>query len=193
LWSDGSDPRRRGFTPLRMENDMTDFRTLAIATSVAEAVRSTLISPRYGHPAHLEVAGGYGPCRHCLRAFRIGEEKRILFTHDPFEGLETLPLPGPVFVHAEACERYPEDGGFPEELRTHSLTFNAYARGRRLVAQEYVADGAVDAAASRLLARPEVDYVHVRDTEAGCYDLRIERSDAGRPQGDSEEWQHSST
>jgi hypothetical protein len=27
----------------------------------------------------------------------------------------------------------------------------------------------------RLLARPDVDYIHVRDTEAGCFDCRIER------------------
>jgi hypothetical protein len=28
----------------------------------------------------------------------------------------------------------------------------------------------------RLLDRADVDYVHVRDTSAGCYDLRIERA-----------------
>lgn len=157
---------------------MTSFRVVAIDTSIAESVRSTLRSPGYGHPAHTEIATGYGPCRHCLRTFRVGAEPRILFTYDPFEGVEALPLPGPVFVHAEACERYPEDGGFPGDLRPHALTLNAYARGRKLRAQEYVADGAVDAALERLLARPEIDYVHVRDTAAGCYDLHVERASA---------------
>jgi Protein of unknown function (DUF1203) len=50
------------------------------------------------------------------------------------------------------------------------------ARGT-LRAQEYVADGAADAALERLLDRPEIDYVHVRDTAAGCYDLRVERAE----------------
>ena len=27
-----------------------------------------------------------------------------------------------------------------------------------------------------LLARDDVDYLHVRDTQAGCYDLRVERA-----------------
>ena len=157
---------------------MTSFRVIAIETAIAESVRSTLRSPSYGHPAHTEIATGYGPCRHCLRTFRVGEEPRILFTYDPFAGVEELPLPGPVFVHAEACERYPEDGGFPGDLRSHALTLNAYTRGRRLRAQEYVADGEVDAALERLLARPEIDYVHVRDTAAGCYDMRVERASA---------------
>jgi len=159
---------------------MTSFRVVEIPTSIAESVRSSLRSPRYGHPAHTEIATGYGPCRHCLRTFRVGAEARILFTYDPFEGMEALPLPGPVFIHAEACERYPEDGGFPGDLRSHALTLNGYARGRRLRAQEYVADGEVEAALERLLARPEIDYIHVRDTAAGCYDLCVERALAAR-------------
>lgn len=142
-----------------------------------------MASPRYGHPAHSEIAEGYGPCRHCLRTFRVGEERRILFTYDAFDNLEPLPLPGPVFVHAEACERFAEDGGFPQGLRAHPLTFNGYARGRRLMVQEYVADGEVEPVIQRLLARPDVDYIHVRDTEAGCYDLRIERVPAWAEEG----------
>ena len=35
---------------------------------------------------------------------------------------------------------------------------------------------AIPEAVSRLLSRPDVDYLHVRDTEAGCYDFRIERA-----------------
>lgn len=153
----------------------TTFRYVALPTDVAEAVRTTLRSPRYGHPAHIEVASGYGPCRHCLRTFSVGRERRILFTLDPFDGLEPLPLPGPVFIHAESCSRYPEGGGFPDELRAHPLTLNAYASGRRLVDQVYVADGAVELVLERLFAGDNVAYVHIRDTEAGCYDLRVER------------------
>jgi hypothetical protein len=154
---------------------MMTYRVVAIPTSTAEKVRSTRTSPGYGHPAHGEVAQGYGPCRHCLRTFRVGEERRVLFTLDPFYGLESLPLPGPVFIHEEPCERYPEDGGFPSDLTAHPLTLNAYGRGRRLRVQEYVTDGDVETPLAALLARPDVDYVHVRDTSAGCYDLRIER------------------
>jgi hypothetical protein len=106
----------------------------------------------------------------------MGKEKRTLFTYDAFEGVESLPLPGPVFIHAEACERYPEDGGYPPELRKYPTTFNAYAKGRRVVAQEYVADGNVSEAIERLFGRGDVDYIHARNTEAGCYGFRIERA-----------------
>ncbi|MGE5206551.1 MAG: DUF1203 domain-containing protein [Chlamydiota bacterium] len=153
---------------------MSSFRVIAIPSRAAEEVREKLQSPKYGHPAHIEVASGYGPCRHCLRTFRVGQEKRILFTWDAFDGVEDLPLPGPVFIHADACERYPEDSGFPPDMRSHRLTLNGYGERRRLLAQDYVKNGDVDEALERVLALPGVHYVHVRDTEAGCYDFRIE-------------------
>jgi hypothetical protein len=154
---------------------MRPYRVVAISDAVVAAVRLTGRSPRYGHPAHAEVATGYGPCRQCLRDFVVGKERRILFTHDAFAETEPLPLPGPVFIHEAACERYPEDGGFPRDLLSHALTLEAYARGRRLRAQEHVSGEEVERAVERLLARADVDYLHVRDTAAGCYDCRIER------------------
>ena len=155
---------------------MQSYCVVAVGDRVANAVRKTRLSPGYGHPAHAEVATGYGPCRQCLRAFTIGADRRILFTYDAFSGKEELPLPGPVFIHERDCERYPEDGGFPVDMLTHRLTLNAYALGRRLVSQRYVSNGVVEPELQRLLQDAEVDYVHVRDTDAGCYDFCIERT-----------------
>jgi Protein of unknown function (DUF1203) len=155
---------------------MQPFRVVAMLDGIADSVRADMVAPVYGHPAHVEVARGYGPCRLCLRTFTVGVDRRILFTYDSFQDKEALPLPGPVFIHEVPCERYPEDGGFPEDMRAHALTLNAYGRGRRLIAQEYVTDGRVEAAIEHLFARAEVDYIHVRDTSAGCFDFSIERA-----------------
>lgn len=154
---------------------MNSIRVIAIPTETAEKVRATLKSPGYGHPAHVEVATGYGPCRHCLRDFRIGDEKRILFTYDAFYGVEQRPMPGPVFIHAEACSRYEEEAGFPEDLRAHRLTVIAYGAGRRVLDERCVENGHVEEVVERLLAHENVHYLHVRDTDAGCYDCRIEK------------------
>jgi hypothetical protein len=94
----------------------------------------------------------------------------------PFYSLEDFPLPGPVFIHEEECERYPEHAGFPADLLSHALTLEAYARGRVLRAEERVAGEGVEGAIGRLLDRDDVDYLHVRDTAAGCYDFPIERA-----------------
>lgn len=152
------------------------YRVIALDPETARKVRDSRRSPGYGHPVHSEIATGYGPCRLCLRDFEVGVERRLLFTCDPFFRLEPYPLPGPVFIHEAECERYPEDGGFPTDLLAHRLTLAAYARGPVLRAEERVEGPAIPETVSWLLSRPDVDYLHVRDTEAGCYDFRIERA-----------------
>jgi hypothetical protein len=159
---------------------MAGFCVLPIGPAFAEAVRNTLKSPQYGHPAHVELAAGYGPCRACLRQFRAGEEDRILFTYNPFEGLDSYPSPGhypspgPVFVHAKSCANYTERNQFPEELRPLPLTLEAYGDDRWLIARERPAEQEIETAVERLLGTSAVRYIHVRNTEAGCFIARIE-------------------
>jgi len=155
---------------------MLPIRIVAIPTDVAKAVRATLRAPVYGFPAHAEVATDAAPCRHCLRAFIAGKDRRILFTYDRFAGVESLPQPGPIYVHAETCERYAEQNGFPEELRGSPRTVEAYGRGRRLLAQEHVSNGIFEPVIEKLFASPEVDYLQVNSTRAGCFTFRIERA-----------------
>jgi Protein of unknown function (DUF1203) len=155
---------------------MDDLRMIAIPIKVAELVRTTMKAPGYGHPAHREIASGYGPCRLCLKTFRVAEEERILFTYDPFHDVAGYPLPGPIFIHANACGRYEQQAGFPQDLRVHALTIVAYADERMVVGKEYIRDGEVEEVARQLLHDARTKYLHVRDTVAGCYDLRIERA-----------------
>lgn len=154
---------------------MNAFRVVAIPTAVAESVRATGKDPGYGHPAHTSIAAESAPCRHCLRLINPGESQ-ILFTYDAFDGLESLPLPGPVYIHAESCERYEQAATFPPELRNSPRTLNGYAAGRHLVAAEYVNHPTIDAAVAALFERSEVSYIHVRSTTAGCFTFRIDRA-----------------
>jgi len=158
-----------------MSTDAVAFRTVPIPAQLAEAARLERRSPQYGHPAHTELAAGYGPCRLCLDVFRVGEEERLLFTYDPFRGLDPYPAPGPIFVHAAGCTPYSAPAGFPEPLRGLPLVLEGYAPGRWLIARERVAGGDVEGAAARLFAHQAVEYVHVRNAEAGCYVARLER------------------
>ena len=157
---------------------MIPFRTVPIPAAIADVARRESRSPQYGHPAFVERAKGYGPCRSCLETFRVGEEDRLLFTYDPFAELSDYPSPGPVFVHATACEPFAERDGFPEALRALPLTLEAYAADRWPVTRERVTGGDVEGTVARLLALPAVAYLHVRNAEAGCYIARIERAGA---------------
>jgi hypothetical protein len=53
---------------------------------------------------------------------------------------------------------------------------NGYAGGQKLV-ERVLVSAAEDktAAVRRLLERPDIDYIEVRDQTAGCFDFLIER------------------
>jgi hypothetical protein len=155
---------------------MLPIRVVAIPTEVANQVRNTMKTPVYEFPAHAELGADAAPCRHCLRLIEAGKERRILFTYDRFSGVESLPQPGPVYIHEESCPRYAEEAGFPEELRSSPRTLEAYSRGRHLLDQLLVADEKFEPAIEKLFAHPDVDYVQVNSTTAGCFTFRMERA-----------------
>jgi hypothetical protein len=144
---------------------MVDYRVIALGQATADEVRTRLRAPGYGHPVHVEVARGTGPCRLCLRPFRKDEEERVLFTYNPFPEGADLPSPGPVFVHRAPCPRF-EAAGFPSELRSFPLTLEGYDERGLVLARVKANDP--DASARDILARPGVAYAHVRHSEAGC-------------------------
>lgn len=154
---------------------MNSFQIVAIPTEVAEAVRATGKAPGYGFPAHQETAAGRAPCRHCLRLIRVQEEELLLFTYDPFHELGEPPLPGPIYIHAQKCERMKESRSFPEEYRGCLLTLAAYGEERTLLKELRLIGGREQEEAEKLFEDPAVKYIHVRSTEAGCYLFRLER------------------
>jgi hypothetical protein len=153
---------------------MPVFRYLGIPDAVAAEARLTLRSPQYGHPAHRELARGYGPCRLCLRTFAVGKEDRLLFTYQPFLDPGSLPAPGPVFIHAEPCERY-DALELPPDFRSFPLVVEGYASGGRILAQERVGDETPEEVLSRVLGAEGIAFGHLRNGEAGCFVARVER------------------
>lgn len=149
------------------------IRITGIPEAVARKVRATMRAPEYGHPAHKALAQGYGPCRLCLRTFRIGADERILFTYDPSLETHGLPAPGPVFIHAEPCARY-DSSELPPDIRALPMVIEGYRTGGWLVAQEPVAAQAPESVIAAVLARAEVDYVRLRNAEAGCFIACVE-------------------
>jgi uncharacterized protein DUF1203 len=98
-----------------------------------------------------------------------------LFTYNPFADLDSYPCPGPIFVHEPPCFTFQGDGVFPEELSELPLTFEGYGQARWLVARERPTAGNLDEAIERLFANPGIEYIHIRNTEAGCFIARIEK------------------
>lgn len=157
---------------------MSELRMIAIATELADEVRSTMVSPGYGHPVTAKVATGLGPCRHCLQPFAVGEEVRLLFTLNPFDGVAPIPQPGPVFLHEAECERHAEDDAYPEGLLRLGALLDGYDSEQMIRRRELVAkDLTPEPSLREMLTDPLVRYVVVRDPNAGCYRMRVERSE----------------
>lgn len=155
------------------------FIVRGVPQEIADEVRRTQRSPGYGHPAHLEVAGGTGPCRCCLRPFVPGVDRRLLFTYRPSgtgpSGTgagDTLMAPGPVFIHADHCHAYAGEG-FPDALRVLPLAFEARASHSRVTALSIQAERSAEAQMQSLF-EAQAEWLHVRHAEAGCFIARVE-------------------
>jgi hypothetical protein len=155
--------------------DTPRFRIVPIDPAVADRARRELRSPQYGHPATVEIAKGYGPCRQCLRTFRTGEEERLLFTYNPVPTGGGLPQPGPVFIHKETCAAF-AGPGVPPELRGLPLFLEGFGHGTWAVRREPVDGPSMEADIAAMLRDPAIELVQLRNAEAGCFIARVERA-----------------
>lgn len=82
-------------------------------------------------------------------------------------------MPGPVFIHAGGCEEFSE-AGFPRELLDVPMIFEGYGEHSRLVKSEVVDVNKLDEQIAEVLGSPGVDFIHIRNAEAGCFIAKIE-------------------
>ena len=149
------------------------FRIVPICTEIAEAARR---EAEAGAPDHVFVTAdsprGY-PCRHCLRWAQSGE-RMILFPFAAIASGRPYSESGPIFVHAERCERYGKTNEFPSDFREGRVV-RAYNARHDLIAAEVANGEGPEAVIERFLQQPETAFVHVRSASHGCYTMEIER------------------
>ncbi|HWL94337.1 MAG TPA: DUF1203 domain-containing protein [Phycisphaerae bacterium] len=151
----------------------SSFRIIPIRTEIAETARR---EAKAGAPDHAFVTAdspeGF-PCRHCLRWTRPGE-RMILFPFAAIPPGRPYSESGPIFVHAEPCERYASTHEFPPEFRIGRV-LRAYNLQRDMIAAEVANGEGPEAVIERFLQKPETAFVHVRSASRGCYTLEVER------------------
>lgn len=157
------------------------FIVRGVPQEIADEVRRTHRSPGYGHPAHLEVATGTGPCRCCLRTFVPGVDRRLLFTYRPDGRGQSLTAPGPVFIHADHCEAY-TGHGFPDGLRALPLAFEARA-GVRVNGLSVNSEDSAETQIQRLFTGAGAEWLQLRHAEAGCFIACIDPGQPGAGRG----------
>jgi len=151
----------------------SSFRIVPVRTEIADAARR---EAEAGAPDHAFVTAdspnGY-PCRHCLRWAQPGE-RMILFPFAAIAAGRPYSESGPIFVHAEPCERYAATDEFPPDFR-NGRVLRAYNSQRDMIAAEVVNGEEPEAVIERFLQKPETAFVHVRSASHGCYTMEVER------------------
>ncbi len=156
---------------------MHTLRFIAMPTDEARAFQAGALDANGQVPERAVSDGGGVPCRHCQRNVEAGAAYLIL-AYRPFPSRQPYAEVGPIFLHAEACERYPETEQPPARLRNAPYLLRGYSPDNRIVygTGKVTAPDAIEATAEDILARDGVAYVHVRSSTNNCYQLRIERA-----------------
>ena len=150
------------------------FRIVPLPTEVAEETRNAAKSHAEDHAViTVDSATGY-PCRHCLRWAKPGEHV-ILFPYASIPPGHPYSETGPIFVHAEPCERYGAPEKYPADFR-NGRAFRAYDVDYNMIDAE-VADGAEpEEIIERLFQNPGARFVDARSVARGCFTFRILRA-----------------
>lgn len=158
---------------------MNKFKIVPLTAEYAKRIRETR-KDDFGHEVIEQVAKGRGPCRVSLKPFTVGEDKRLLLSHSPFEIDNAFNQPGPIFIHADEVEEYKDIYRFPPEIKADKenfpLSLIGYSQSQKMVFTKLVGDADVDELIPEIFeANPKVAYLHARNAEACCYICRIER------------------
>ncbi|AYM62000.1 DUF1203 domain-containing protein [Agrobacterium fabrum] len=153
---------------------MTDLVFTAMPTKEAEAFRAGA-PDAYSLMPEKAVSPGGMPCRHCLSQIDEGEAMLIL-AYRPFPSLQPYAETGPVFLHVQACKRYPQTAAVPPMLDSPNYIVRGYGADDRIVygTGAVTATGEIVSRARHLLERADVAYVHVRSARNNCYQCRID-------------------
>jgi hypothetical protein len=151
----------------------SSFRIVPIRTEIAEAARREAAAGASDHVCvTADSPNGY-PCRHCLHWARLGEHM-ILFPFAAIAPGRPYSESGPIFVHAEPCERYAATHEFPPAFRKGRV-LRAYNSQHAIIAAEVANGEGPEAVIERFLQQPETAFVHVRSASHGCYTMEVER------------------
>jgi len=160
---------------------MSNFKIIPLGKEFAERIRTSR-RDEFGNDVVEQIATGYGPCRVSLTPFKPGVDKRLLFNHSPFAKQNAYSQSGPVFIHSEGVEQYKDIHRFPPSIKADRVNFPlsliGYSRDQQMVFTTLVGDSDVDDLIGDVFdEHPEVEYLHVRNSEAACYICRVDRID----------------
>ena len=150
-----------------------NFRIVPLATEVAEGARRAAATDARDHVMLTADSPNSYPCRHCLRWANPGE-RVILFTYASVPPNRPYSETGPVFVHAEPCERYDGVHEYPPDFR-NGRVFRAYDADYNMIDAVVVNGSEPEVVIEKLFENPETKFLQARSVTRGCYTFGVER------------------
>jgi hypothetical protein len=158
---------------------MRNFKIIPLSAETADNIRKSK-KDAFGNNVLVQVANGAGPCRQSLQPFTPGKDKRILFSYSPFSTPGLFAETGPVFIFETAVASYQDIYRFPAAIKADKINFPlsliGYNGNDSMVYTQLVGGEDIEDLIEQVFDnRVDINYLHVRNSEACCFICKIER------------------
>ena len=150
------------------------FRIIPLPTEIAEAARRVVGAGAADHAFITVNAPESAPCRHCLRWAQPGE-RVILFPYAAIPSGQLYSETGPIFVHADECQRYSATNEYPADFR-NGRVFRAYDSKYNIIDAQIVNGSEPEVVIENLFQNPDTAFVDARSVTRGCFTFRVQRA-----------------
>jgi len=150
-----------------------NFRIVAVSTEIAEAARRAANAGAADHALITVDSPESSPCRHCLNWAQPGEQV-VLFPYAAIPFGHPYSETGPIFVHADQCQRYSATNEYPANFR-NGRVFRAYDSNYNIIDAQIANDGKPEMMIETLFQDPDAAFVDVRSVTHGCFTFRVLR------------------
>ena len=152
----------------------SSFRIVPLPTEIADAARRAVNAGAADHALITVDEPGSAPCRHCLRWAQPGE-RVILFPYAAIPSGQPYSETGPIFVHANECQRYSATNEYPADFR-NGRVFRAYDSNYNIIDAQIVNGNDPEIAIESLFQNADTAFVDVRSVTRGCFTFRVQRA-----------------
>ena len=150
------------------------FHIVPLPTEIADSARRAVNAGAPDHTLMTVDSAGSSPCRHCLRWANAAEDV-ILFPYTAIPAGYPYSETGPIFVHANECQRYGATNEYPAEFR-NGRVFRAYDSNYHIIDAQVVNGIEPEAVIENLFQNPRTSFVDARSVTHGCFTFRIQRA-----------------
>src|SRR5262252_4173886 len=114
----------------------SSFRIIPLPTEIADVARRAVNAGAPDHALITVDSPESSPCRHCLRWAQPGE-RVVLFPYATIPSGNPYSESGPIFVHANDCQRYSAMDEYPDDFRSGRV-FRAYDSNYNIIDAQVV-------------------------------------------------------